>query len=114
MCKLKTVIAILLIVPTFVGYATESQDQDAQTAAHSVFERYERHGSGYGDIVQGTIADAVIVNGNIYTVNPEQPRAQAGHPLQHVSFPRSSALKLRTTGTTSIAISSDFPTGGLP
>ena len=61
----------------------QTSEAHAQFSLHSIFERYEHNaprpiktGSGVRHS-ELPIADAVVINGKIYTVNPKQPWAEA-------------------------------------
>jgi predicted amidohydrolase YtcJ len=69
---------------TLAALSTLAADQTAsQFSLHSVFDRYEHDELGPAKPGSGVrqserpIADAVVLNGRIYTVNPEQPWAEA-------------------------------------
>ena len=67
-----------------VGLSASAADQAASPSSfHSVFDRYEN--DEYGPVKSGSgvrqstlpIADVVVLNAKVYTVNPEQPWAEA-------------------------------------
>ena len=71
------IVTVLILMVISIGYAAEPVG--SKYSLHSVFERYEHQALGSETTGKnvGTIADSIIINGEIYTVNPEQPWAEA-------------------------------------
>jgi len=71
------IVTVSILMVTSIGYAAEPVG--SKYSLHSVFERYEHQalGSATTGKKARTIADTIIINGKIYTVNPEQPWVEA-------------------------------------